>query len=69
MQKNERDYRWCDDVRDFVTRLGEVYSDGFLERLLQVIVTPYTPTQVMLTLARVAFYSTRCCGVKMATRA
>ncbi|KAJ1713238.1 hypothetical protein NYO67_4570 [Aspergillus flavus] len=55
MQKNGRDYRWSDDVRDFVTRLGEAYSDGYLERLLQVMVTPFTPTQVTLTSARALF--------------
>lgn len=53
MAKNGRDYRWSDNVRDFVTRLGEVYSDGYLERLLQVIVTPFKPIQVTLTSARV----------------
>ncbi|OJJ52315.1 hypothetical protein ASPSYDRAFT_164938, partial [Aspergillus sydowii CBS 593.65] len=35
MRRNGADYRWSDDVLDFAARLGEDYSDGQLERLLQ----------------------------------
>ncbi|KAL3468784.1 hypothetical protein BJX99DRAFT_252478 [Aspergillus californicus] len=50
MQRNGADYRWSDDVLDFATRLGEDYSEGHLERLLQVIATPFTPRRFTLTL-------------------
>ena len=55
MRRNGVDYRWSDDVLDFAARLGEDYSDGQLERLLQVIATAFTPTQLTLTLTRVPF--------------
>ncbi|KAL2838670.1 hypothetical protein BJX68DRAFT_259148 [Aspergillus pseudodeflectus] len=35
MRRNGADYCWSDNVLDFATRLGENYSDGHLERLLQ----------------------------------
>ncbi|KAL2801939.1 hypothetical protein BJX63DRAFT_416161 [Aspergillus granulosus] len=35
MRQNRPDYHWSNDVLNFATRLGEDYSDGHLERLLQ----------------------------------
>ena len=55
MRRNGTDYRWSDDVLDFATRLGEAYSDGHLERLLQVTATPFTSIQFMLMLTCVFF--------------
>jgi hypothetical protein len=55
MRRNGADYCWSDDVLDFATHLGENYSDGHLERLLQVITTPFTPTQFTPTLTCVLF--------------
>jgi hypothetical protein len=55
MRQNGADYSWSDDVLDFATRLGENYSDGHVERLLQVFATPFMPRQFTLTLTCVLF--------------